>query len=232
MLVAMAPLSGNHTARLGAVSESSFVKLITIQDPVKFQRRVKALGTLAMLYPGFRVGSWAIRAIQKSPKLLQALRTFSFIRRPLHQSAAWAWPHRTWITGSLKARKAWAATVLGLNMINPFQSIRYAQRRQWDRAAVNTLFPLIGIPIYDLIRVDPSSSQDLVQNGGGPAPIQIPNRAMLEKLSAGLTPSSSSAHGGGRSGAKPRRNTWERCPPGHYWDGKKCRKVGTGPNWY
>ena len=31
---------------------------------------------------------------------------------------------------------------------------------------------------------------------------------------------------------KTGKRSWERCPHGYYWDGKKCRKVGTGPNWY
>ena len=31
-----------------------------------------------------------------------------------------------------------------------------------------------------------------------------------------------SAHGGGRSGAKPRK----RCPPGFHWDGRRCVRKG------
>ena len=31
-----------------------------------------------------------------------------------------------------------------------------------------------------------------------------------------------SAHGGGRSGAKPRK----ACPPGFYWDGRRCLRKG------
>jgi hypothetical protein len=71
-----------------------------------------------------------------------------------------------------------------------------------------------------------SSSESYQQNGGSEGtetrPVEYRPVAARSVIRTG----------GRRSGSKPRKNTWERCPPGYYWDGKKCRKTGTGPNWY
>jgi hypothetical protein len=46
---------------------------------------------------------------------------------------------------------------------------------------------------------------------GQPVPVVVPA-------------ASDSAHGGGRSGAKPRSR--KRCPPGYRWNGKRCVRKG------
>ncbi len=66
--------------------------------------------------------------------------------------------------------------------------------------------------------VSGSSSQSYQQNGG-------PGNKSSYKPS-GHTPtlgarSVSSAHGGRRSGSKPRK----RCPPGHFWNGRRCVEI-------
>ena len=60
--------------------------------------------------------------------------------------------------------------------------------------------------------------------GGGPGGVSI--SAVPPSITSGGAPISiedlgrliNSAHGGGRSGAKPRK----RCPPGFHWNGRRC----------
>lgn len=75
------------------------------------------------------------------------------------------------------------------------------------------------------ITVEESSSHDLVQNGGSSAPPPLMEAEAtfnrnVKRLTAGLTPSSSSAHGS-RPGRAPARRQ-RRCPPGHRWNGRRC----------
>ena len=61
--------------------------------------------------------------------------------------------------------------------------------------------------------------------GGGPghSPISTSTPPSVEEVGRIIT---------GTVSPKTGKRSWERCPHGYYWDGKKCRKVGTGPNWY
>ncbi len=92
--------------------------------------------------------------------------------------------------------------------------------------------PFIPIPFpYLDFTKSPSSG------GGGPGEIPNLHRPPLSMKETGEILSNPPI--AGEVPSSPRRSTskkgrkasWERCPPGHYWDGKRCRKHGTGPNW-
>ena len=81
----------------------------------------------------------------------------------------------------------------------------------------------MGLTIYDM--VEGSSSQDLVQNGGPPAPLQV-SSTHSDILSLGkiFRPTrSSSAKRVIRP--KSRKGRRKRCPPGHRWNGRMCVPV-------
>jgi len=68
------------------------------------------------------------------------------------------------------------------------------------------------------------STETSSSGGGGPGGVLT--SAVPPSITSGGAPSSTeglgrlinSAHGGGRSGAKPRK----RCPPGFHWNGRRC----------
>ena len=69
---------------------------------------------------------------------------------------------------------------------------------------------------------------DSLSGGGGPGG-DLTSAVPPSITSGGAPPSAeglgrliNSAHGGGRSGAKPRK----RCPPGFRWDGRRCVRKG------
>ena len=75
------------------------------------------------------------------------------------------------------------------------------------------------------ITVEESSSRDLVQNGGSLAPPPLMEAEAtfnrnVDRLTAGLATSPSSAHGFRPGKASARRK--RRCPPGHRWNGRRC----------
>ena len=73
-----------------------------------------------------------------------------------------------------------------------------------------------------------SGTRSTSSGGGGPGGVLT--SAVPPSVTSGGAPSSTeglgrlvnSAHGGGRSGAKPRK----RCPPGFMWDGRRCVRKG------
>jgi len=88
-----------------------------------------------------------------------------------------------------------------------------------DKIGLGPLFPALlksltfvssggGGPGESLTSTD---SPPGLQQQGQPVPVVVPAASI-------------SAHGGGRSGAKPRSR--KRCPPGYRWDGKRCVRKG------
>ena len=75
----------------------------------------------------------------------------------------------------------------------------------------------LGHYIHTRDPVEGSSSQTYQQNGGPSALHERGRPVPVVKPAAKF-----SAHGGGRSGAKPRR---KRCPPGHRWNGSRCVRI-------
>lgn len=206
------------------------------------------LGTLALMGPVGRAGLTAVQA----SRFRNLLNTVVFLKRPVHQTASWT--HGiTWYRGSrvgsflgttLKVRKKIGLAALGYSMLNPLESIRYAARKDWHRLFVNLRWPFVGVFTYNRLEphissppsivVEESSSRDLVQNGGSSAPPPLMEAEAtfnrnVKRLTAGLAPSPSSAHGFSPGKAPARRR--RRCPPGHHWSSyhKKC--VKTYPGW-
>ena len=170
----------------------------------------------------------AILKLSKLPKLARAVQTLSFWRRPIHSSYAggswFGWQAPAWVGTSLRIRKATGAAALGYNLLNPFETIRHAQKGDYDKALINFFYPIVGVPIYDLVEGSSSQSEQVVpvqQNGGPPAletPKVVSDILSLGKISRPTRPSPAKRviRPKSRSG---RRN---RCPPGHYWNGRRC----------
>ena len=165
----------------------------------------------------------ALLAIPGGPLLRAArgsrsLAALSHMRRPVHSSLAKGWLTQgrvsPWITGSLRVRKGLGAAALGYNLLNPFETIRYARKGDYDKALINFFYPLVGVPIYNL--VEGSSSHGLVQNGGPSAPPPLVQSGQLSDiLSLGKISRPQSAHGRSSRTSATRR---QRCPPGHRWN--------------
>ena len=86
-----------------------------------------------------------------------------------------------------------------------------------------------GITIYNI--VEGSSSQDLVQNGGPPAPLKVSSThsdiLSLGKISRPTRTSSAKRVIRPKSGKGNdySKHWFPRCPPGHYWDYTKHKCV-------
>lgn len=187
---------------------------------------------LATLVPAARVGRGIWYAVSGS----RVVRGVSFAKRPGHEILALrasSRPGSPWsshIIESLKWRKRAGLAALGVSAINPFQSVRYARKRDWTRLGINIRYPIVGVPIYNL--VEGSSSQTYQQNGGPSAtPSSKKSKRGKGSRRSTVPAAKSSAHGGGRSGAKPRkkRTSQPRCPPGYFWSYQKQKCVRSLP---
>ena len=80
---------------------------------------------------------------------------------------------------------------------------------------------LVPFPWFDVKPklVEGSSSKTYQQNGGPSAPLVQKGKGSRPVTLPAAKPS---AHGGGGSGAKPRR---KRCPSGHRWNGSRCVRI-------
>ena len=89
--------------------------------------------------------------------------------------------------------------------------------------------PVVSIGI-GLIHWNYHILKPLFTSSGGGGPGEVLTSAVPPSTTSGGAPISTedlgrlinSAHGGGRSGAKPRK----RCPPGFRWDGRRCVSKG------
>ncbi len=214
-LPAWQPSSARFRRQTAVAREAHGLALTGRSDPIS--RAIAEMFLLAI------PGAPLFRAVRGS-KILAGL---SHLRRPLHSSLAKGMLTQgrvsPWITQSLRVRKGLGAAALGYNLLNPFETIRHAQKGDYDKALINFFYPIVGVPIYNL--VEGSSSHGLVQNGGPPAPLQVSSTASdilsLGKISRPTR--SSSAKRVIRP--KSRKGRRKRCPPGHYWDAKKRRCV-------
>ena len=171
------------------------------------------LGSLAI--PG-----GAVVRLSKLPKLASAAKVLGELRRPMHTTLAFVYPGSRFLSTTLSLRKAGGAAALGYNLLNPFETLRYAQRREYDKALINFFYPIVGVPIYNL--VEGSSSQDLVQNGGPPAPLQV-SSTTADILSLGKISRPTRSSSAKRViRPKSRKGRRKRCPPGHRWNGTRC----------
>ena len=182
---------------------------------------------VASLIPSVRVGRGIWTVVSGS----RAVRGVSVVKRPVHEMLALrasSRPGSPWsshIIRSLKWRKRAGLAALGVSAINPFQSVRYARKRDWTRLGINIRYPIVGVPIYDL--VEGSSSEPSQQNGGPSATSSKKRKGGKGSRRSTPPAAKSSAHGGGGSGAKPRRFTIRRsrprCPPGYFWSYQRQR---------
>ena len=117
------------------------------------------------------------------------------------------------------------------------QSYYYTQTYLWPSGAEMkhlALTGLIGVAVGNpvvslgigLIHWNYHILKPLFTSSGGGGPGEVLTSAAPPSITSGGAPPSveglgrliNSAHGGGRSGAKPRK----RCPPGFYWNGRRC----------
>ena len=169
-------------------------------------------------------GGPLLRAVRGS-KLLAAL---SHVRRPLHSSLAKGMLTQgrvaPWITQSLRVRKGVGAAALGYNLLNPFETIRHAQKGDYDKAIINLFYPIVGVPIYELVEGSSSQSEPplVQQNGGPPAPLQV-SSTTADILSLGKISRPTRSSSAKRViRPKSRKGRRKRCPPGHRWNGSRC----------
>ncbi len=98
---------------------------------------------------------------------------------------------------------------------------------------VGKVYRVVGLPstagrrfLFSLLVGAQGSFAPVEISSGGGGPGGVLTSAVPPSVTSGGAPSSTeglgrlvnSAHGGGRSGAKPRK----RCPPGFMWDGRRC----------
>ncbi len=128
------------------------------------------------------IGELALMAIPAGPLIRLArgskvLAALSHARRPMHSALAKGWLTQGRVSpiiqSTLRGRKAVGATAFAYNLINPLETVRYVQAGEFDKALINFFYPIVGVPIYNL--VEGSSSHGLVQNGGPSAPLQVPS---------------------------------------------------------
>ena len=125
-------------------------------------------------------------------------------------------PVLTWTANQLLFKPLWRIQQGFANPIGAASSLHTAAT--WsDRVR-------LGMAVAGL--VEGSSSESYQQNGGPSAPLHQQGQPAPLVVPA----ASPSAHGGGRSGAKPRK---QKCPKGHYWDHKrkKCRPMRDLIDW-
>ena len=178
------------------------------------------------------IGELALMAIPAGPLIRLArgskvLAALSHARRPMHSALAKGWLTQGRVSpiiqSTLRGRKAVGATAFAYNLINPLETVRYVQAGEFDKALINFFYPIVGVPIYNL--VEGSSSHGLVQNGGPPAPLQV-SSTVADILSLGKIsrpPRNPSAkRQAPRRGPRRALKAKNRCPKGHYWNGRRC----------
>jgi len=126
-----------------------------------------------------------------------------------------------------------AGLLHGHRLLSPAQTIsglgvKWVQTKQkWSRIKTGLTMAGLLMPGY---HKNPFSS-----GGGGPgeSPTSTDSPPALHQqgqpVPVVVPAASDSAHGGGRSGAKPRKR--KRCPPGHHWSTVHRRCVKTYPGW-
>ena len=214
-LPAWQPSSAGFRQQTAAAREAHGLTLSGRPDPI-----AQAIAEMFLLaIPGA-----PLVRLAKGSKILAGL---SHLRRPLHSSLARGMLTQgrvsPWLTRSLRVRKGLGAAALGYNLLNPFETIRYVREGDYDKALINFFYPIVGVPIYNL--VEGSSSHGLVQNGGPPAPLQV-SSTVADILSLGMIsrpPRNPSAkRQAPRRGPRRARKAKNRCPKGHYWNGSRC----------
>jgi hypothetical protein len=205
-LPAWQPSSVSFSQQAASARQAHGLTLTGEPNPVSM-----AIAELALLaIPGAPI----LRAARGS-RLLAAL---SHMRRPLHSSLAKGMLTQgrvsPWITRSLKVRKGAGAAALGYNLLHPFETIRHAQKGDYDKAVINLFYPIVGVPIYDL--VEGSSSQDLVQNGGPPAPLLV-SSTNADILSLGKISRPTRSSSAKRVTNRVTLQKPKQCPRGHRW---------------
>lgn len=191
----------------------------------------KAVFNVAALVPAARVGGALWKGAQTVRGIRGASTVVSVAKRPAHSYLAEVTTHtgrHMWLQNTLQVRKKLGVAALGYSAINPFQSINYARKGDWNRLAMNIRYPIVGVPLYNYF---------LDSKGSGSPPSASPTEPSPSKWKQkGGRPSSStkSFQKGGREtrsgpvrtrpGERSRRYVKQRCPPGHYWSKryKKC----------
>jgi len=215
-LPAWQPSSARFRQQTASARESYGLQLSGRPDPIS-----QAIAQAFLL----AIPGGPVLRVARGSKILAGL---SHLRRPLHSSLAKGMLTQgrvsPWITKSLRVRKGLGAAALGYNLLNPFETIRHAQKGDYDKALINFLYPIVGVPIYNLVEGSSSQSEPpLVQQNGGPPALETP-KVVSDILSLGkiARPTrSSSAKRVIRPKSRPGR-TYGKCPPGHRWNGRRC----------
>ena len=199
----------------------------------------KAVFNVAALFPAARVGGALWKGAQTVRGIRGASTAVSVVKRPGHelavrhlanyQSKAAGWSlskaHAP-LTRALAVRKKLGMAALGYSAINPFQSIHYASKKDWDRLFWNIRYPIVGVPLYNLYQRSKGSGSPPSASPTGPKSRPGTKRRKFKtKFPKPGSPSSVSRQfeAGKRSKSwAPRRPS--RCPPGHYWNRnlKRC----------
>lgn len=172
-----------------------------------------------LLVASLAIPGGVILKISKVGKISRVLRTAGEIRRPMHTTLAFVYPKSRLLSSTLAVRKGLGAAALGYNLLHPFETIRHIQKGDLDKAAINLMYPIVGVPIYESL-VEGSSSKTYQQNGGlsAPPPLVVTDD-WRESLSDPVDKSQ------GKPTRKLRGRSRPRCPPGHRWNGSRCVRI-------
>ena len=218
-----------------------------------------ALALMTLPLGAARVGAAAVRGVQAS-RVGGAVRVASAVKRPVHSAMLWRAPRDLgWLGGRLSKstyrrlhgtmlwRKRAGLVATGVSVLNPFQSIRYAQKKDWTRLAINLRYPIVGVPIYDFLsrrgsptpEVSPQTNQpsrDVDRHRRTQAARRRSKSGGQPSGRRGKSPKGQSSLPGGKgsypskvSGPQARRlapRSGKKCPAGHYysWKLKRCVK--------
>lgn len=219
-----------------------------------------ALALMTLPLGAARVGAAAVRGVQAS-RVGGAVRVASAVKRPVHSAMLWRAPRdlgflggqlskSTYrrLYGTMLWRKRAGLVATGVSVLNPFQSIRYAQKKDWKRLAINLRYPIVGVPIYDYLQGRSGSPPPVAsptnqpirdvgrhrrsqaarlrsKSGGPPSGRRDKSPKGQSSLSGGKGWGSKSVRPSGRPSLARRRRS-KKCPAGHYysWKLRRCVK--------
>lgn len=225
-----------------------------IEDTARFVASTGA--QLALLATAGVTGRAAWKVIQAS-RAKRFADFVVFMKRPLHEMAVGAshwgvWASRTpsivptMLRRTLTLRKGIGLTGLGMSIINPLENVRYIQKKDWKRLAINLRFPFVGVPIYDWLQGRSGSPPPVASPTNQPVRIlrdEDRHRRTQSARNRQRAPRPRSVRGGSkwepkkissRPSGRPSRakrvmrakRARKKCPAGHYysWKLKRCVK--------
>jgi hypothetical protein len=114
-----------------------------------------AINSVAPVTQGGAFGTAITQSATRIPTIRQAWTAKAWITRPVGNVLKHPVLSPLSTSGQRVAASAYRAKslygygMLGMALMNPLENINYARKGQWDRLAINTAAPLIGIPLYD-----------------------------------------------------------------------------------